>query len=93
MHVLDAIGNTSLVRLRRVVPQNCADILAKLEWENPTGSVKDRVARAMIARAEADGCLRRGGSRARKACSAGTGPIGLPAAYFSRRQGARNHGT
>jgi cysteine synthase A len=60
--VLGAIGNTSLVRLRRVVPPGCAEILAKLEWENPTGSVKDRMAHAVIARAEQDGRLRPGGT-------------------------------
>jgi cysteine synthase A len=60
--ILDAIGNTSLVRLRRVVPPGCADVLLKLEWENPTGSVKDRMARAVIARAEEDGRLRPGGT-------------------------------
>jgi cysteine synthase A len=60
MDVLDAIGNTSLVRLRSVVPAHCAEILAKLEWENPTGSVKDRMAHAVISRAEADGRLRPG---------------------------------
>jgi len=43
--VLQAIGNTSLVRLRRLVPDGAADIHAKLEWEDPTGSVKDRMAR------------------------------------------------
>ena len=52
MDILDAIGNTSLVRLRKVVPPGCADILVKLEWENPTGSVKDRMAQAVISRAE-----------------------------------------
>jgi cysteine synthase A len=57
MNILDAIGNTSLVPLRRVVPPGCADILVKLEWENPTGSMKDRMAKAVIARAEADGRL------------------------------------
>lgn len=60
--ILQAIGNTSLVRLRRVVPPGCADILVKLEWENPTGSMKDRVALAMIARAEEDGRLQPGGT-------------------------------
>ena len=60
MDVLDAIGNTSLVRLRRVVPAGSADILVKLEWENPTGSVKDRMAKAVIERAEADGRLKPG---------------------------------
>lgn len=62
MNVLDAIGNTSLVRLRRVVPPGAARVLVKLEWENPTGSLKDRAANAMIARAEADGRLQPGGT-------------------------------
>ncbi|MCC6360468.1 MAG: cysteine synthase family protein [Phycisphaerales bacterium] len=61
MSVLDCIGNTSLVPLRRVVPPGCAEILVKLEWENPTGSMKDRMALAVISRAEADGRLRPGG--------------------------------
>jgi len=60
MDVLGAIGNTSLVQLRKVVPRGCADVLVKLEWENPTGSVKDRMAQAVIERAEADGRLRPG---------------------------------
>jgi cysteine synthase A len=60
MDILDAIGDTSMVRLHRVVPPNCADIFAKLEWENPTGSVKDRMAEAVISRAEKDGRLKPG---------------------------------
>jgi cysteine synthase A len=60
MDILDAIGNTSMVRLRKVVPPDCADIYAKLEWENPTGSMKDRMALAVISRAEQDGRLRPG---------------------------------
>ena len=60
MDILQAIGNTSMVRLHKVVPPNCADILVKLEWENPTGSMKDRMALAVISRAEADGRLRPG---------------------------------
>lgn len=59
-HLLAAIGNTSLVQLRRVVPADCARIFVKLEWENPTGSMKDRSAQAMISRAEADGRLKPG---------------------------------
>jgi cysteine synthase A len=55
--VLDAIGHTSLVRLRRLAPENGVEILVKLEGENPTGSVKDRMALAVIERAEADGRL------------------------------------
>lgn len=58
--ILAAIGNTSLVQLRRIVPPGCAKIFVKLEWENPTGSMKDRVAQAMISRAEADGRLQPG---------------------------------
>ncbi|MGE5412734.1 MAG: PLP-dependent cysteine synthase family protein, partial [Syntrophomonadaceae bacterium] len=60
MNVLDAIGQTSLVRLRRLAPSNGAEILVKLEWENPTGSVKDRMALSVISRAEADGRLKPG---------------------------------
>jgi cysteine synthase A len=60
MDILQAIGNTSLVRLRRVVPANCAEIHVKLEWENPTGSMKDRMAQAVISRPEADGRLKAG---------------------------------
>ncbi len=60
MDILQAIGNTSMVRLRKVVPAECADIFVKLEWENPTGSVKDRMAQAVISRAEADGRLKPG---------------------------------
>lgn len=60
MEILDAIGNTSLVRLRKIVPPDCADVLVKLEWENPTGSLKDRMAHAVISRAEADGRLKPG---------------------------------
>ena len=57
MEILDAIGNTSIVRLRKVVPPDAADVFVKLEWENPTGSLKDRMAKAVISRAEEDGRL------------------------------------
>src|SRR4030095_5249338 len=60
MDILDAIGNTSLVRLRKVVPPHCAEVFVKLEWENPTGSVKDRMATTVISRAENDGRLKPG---------------------------------
>ena len=49
-----------MVRLRQVVPAGSAAIFAKLEWENPTGSMKDRMALAAIARAEEDGRLKPG---------------------------------
>jgi cysteine synthase A len=55
--VLDTIGNTPLVRLRSVVPAGCAEVVVKVEGTNPTGSMKDRMAQAMIARAESDGRL------------------------------------
>jgi cysteine synthase A len=57
MNVLDAIGNTPLIELRRVIPPGSARVMAKLEWANPTGSMKDRMARAAIERAEVDGRL------------------------------------
>src|SRR5262249_2262561 len=60
MDILQPIANRSLVQLRKVVPPNCADIFVKLEWENPTGSMKDRMALAVISRAEEDGRLRPG---------------------------------
>jgi cysteine synthase len=60
--ILDGIGNTSLIALRKIVPANGARILLKLESENPTGSMKDRMALAMIEAAEADGRLTPGGS-------------------------------
>ena len=55
--ILHCIGNTSLLALRNVVPENGSRILLKLESENPTGSMKDRMALAMIEAAEADGRL------------------------------------
>jgi cysteine synthase len=58
--MLDAIGNTPLVRLQRVVPPGSARIVAKLEFANPTGSMKDRVAKAMVEAAERDGRLKPG---------------------------------
>jgi cysteine synthase A len=58
--VLQAIGNTPLVRLTRVVSPGSADVLVKLELANPTGSYKDRMALAMVEGAEARGALRPG---------------------------------
>lgn len=60
--ILQSIGNTSLVRIRSVVPPDCGQIFAKLEWQNPTGSMKDRMALAVISKAEADGRLSSGGT-------------------------------
>ena len=61
-NILETIGRTPLERLKRVVPQGSARVLVKLEWANPTGSMKDRMARAVVEAAEADGRLRPGGT-------------------------------
>jgi len=58
--ILDAIGNTPVVQLRKVAPPDSADIFVKLEYYNPTGSYKDRMALAMIEKAEKRGDLRPG---------------------------------
>ncbi|HEX2114715.1 MAG TPA: cysteine synthase family protein [Alphaproteobacteria bacterium] len=60
--ILDCIGNTRMLALRNIVPANGARVLLKLESENPTGSMKDRMALAMIEAAEADRRLPPGGS-------------------------------
>jgi cysteine synthase A len=60
--ILQRIGNTTLLPLRVLAPDNGARILLKLESENPTGSMKDRMALAMIEAAEADGRLKPGGA-------------------------------
>jgi cysteine synthase len=61
-NILQCIGDTSLLALHTVVPKNSARILLKLESENPTGSMKDRMALAMIEAAEADRRLAENGS-------------------------------
>jgi len=58
--MLTTIGHTPVVRLKKVVPPGAADIVVKLEFFNPTGSYKDRMALAMIEGAEARGALRPG---------------------------------
>ncbi len=60
--ILSCIGNTSLRPLRKIVAKNGARIFLKIESENPTGSMKDRMALAMIEAAEKDGRLKPGGS-------------------------------
>jgi cysteine synthase len=57
---LEAIGNTPVVRLRRVVPEGAAQVFVKLEYFNPTGSYKDRMAKSMIEEAERRGDLKPG---------------------------------
>ena len=60
--ILDTIGNTPIVKLNNVVPASAADVYVKLEFFNPAGSVKDRVALAMIQAAEEAGKLTKGGT-------------------------------
>src|SRR5436190_6203141 len=59
-NVLEAIGNTPLVELPKLSPKPDVRIWAKLEGRNPTGSVKDRVAKSMIEDAEANGRIEKG---------------------------------
>jgi len=58
--IIELVGNTPLVKLNRIAAGIDANIYVKLEWFNPLGSVKDRIARSMIETAEADGSLRPG---------------------------------
>lgn len=59
--VIGLIGQTPVVRLRKVVPEDAADVFVKLEWMNPGGSIKDRIALAMVEDAERAGLLKPGG--------------------------------
>src|SRR5277367_5107106 len=74
-NVLGAIGKTPMVRLRRVVPEGCAEVVAKLEFFAPGGSVKDRAALSMIVDAEAKGLLAPGATVVE--ASAGNTGVGL----------------
>jgi cysteine synthase len=62
MSVLNSIGNTPIAELRKIVPANSARVLVKLEFANPTGSMKDRMAKAVIEGAEQKGELQPGGT-------------------------------
>ncbi len=53
----DVVGSTPVVQLRKVVPDDAAEVFVKLEWFNPTGSYKDRMALAMVEEAERRGDL------------------------------------
>jgi cysteine synthase len=81
--VIQAIGNTPLVELRRLSPKPSVRIYAKLESYNPTGSVKDRVARSMIERAEEDGLIAPG----QTILEPTSGNTGISLAMICRRKG------
>lgn len=86
-NILESIGNTPLVQLRKVVPPDCARIAVKLEWANPTGSMKDRMAKAVIEHAESDGRLPPGGTVVEY--TAGT--TGISLAFACAAKGYRLH--
>jgi [CysO sulfur-carrier protein]-thiocarboxylate-dependent cysteine synthase len=81
--VVQAIGNTPLVELKRLSPHPGVRIYVKLESYNPTGSVKDRVARSMIERAEEDGLIRPG----QTILEPTSGNTGISLAMICRRKG------
>jgi cysteine synthase B len=81
--VLDMIGNTPLVDVSRLSPNPKVRILAKMESQNPAGSVKDRIARQMIAEAEADGTLRDG----QTIIEPSSGNTGIALAMIARLRG------
>jgi len=85
--VLDAIGGTPIVELTRVVPPGSARVLAKVEWANPTGSMKDRMARAVVEGAERDGRLSPRGTVVEY--TAGT--TGISLAFVCAAKGYRFH--
>src|SRR5215475_6845302 len=85
--ILDAIGNTPLVELSKVVPRGSARIFAKLESANPTGSMKDRMALALVERAAADGRLPPGGTVVEY--TAGT--TGISLAFVCTALGYKSH--
>jgi cysteine synthase A len=73
--ITDLVGETPILKLRRLVPQGSADVFAKLEYLNPGGSVKDRAAIGIIRRAEQEGQLKAGGTIVE--ATAGNTGIGL----------------
>jgi len=83
--IVQAIGNTPLVELRRLSPKPGVRIWAKLESFNPTGSVKDRVAKAMIERAEEGGAI----SPGQTILEPTSGNTGIALAMICSRKGYR----
>ena len=83
MDILSLVGNTPLVELRNCSPKPGVRILAKLEGQNPTGSIKDRIVAYMLERARADGRLKPG----QEIVEASTGNTGIALAFVGRRLG------
>jgi cysteine synthase A len=84
-NVAETIGNTPLVRLNRIGADSGVEIVAKLEFYNPLSSVKDRIGKAMIEAAEADGRLKPGGSIVEPT----SGNTGIALAFVARAKGYR----
>ncbi len=84
-NILDAIGDTPLVGIQRLSPKSDVRLWAKLEGQNPTGSLKDRIAKAMIEDAEASGELRAG----KVILEPTSGNTGIALALVARRRGYR----
>src|SRR4249919_449211 len=82
-NIVESIGNTPLVELPRFSPKPDVRIYAKLEGHNPTGSVKDRVAKSMIEKAEADGAIKPG----QTILEPTSGNTGIALAMICRRKG------
>ncbi|HEY7708079.1 MAG TPA: cysteine synthase family protein [Gaiellaceae bacterium] len=82
---LELVGNTPLVELQRLSPKEGVRLYAKLEGQNPTGSIKDRVAKAMIEAAEASGELEPG----RELLEPTSGNTGISLAMVARLKGYR----
>src|SRR6266567_853375 len=83
--ILDAIGDTPLVGIQRLSPNPSVKLWAKLEGQNPTGSLKDRIARAMIEDAEASGALTPG----KVILEPTSGNTGIALAMVAARKGYR----
>ena len=83
--ILDTIGNTPMVELTRMSPKEDVHIFAKLEGSNPTGSLKDRIAKYMIERAEADGKL----THDKVILEPTSGNTGIALAFVAKRKGYR----
>ncbi len=81
--MVESIGNTPLVELKRLSPKPDVHLFAKLEGHNPTGSVKDRVARSMIEKAEAEGAIEPG----QTILEPTSGNTGIALAMICRRKG------
>jgi len=84
-NILDAIGNTPLVRINKINPNPGVQIYAKLEGFNPTGSIKDRIALKMIEQAEQDGSL----TKSKKIIEPTSGNTGIGLAMIGAIKGYR----